>query len=92
MSVKASSCLLSHSQLFFVLNNSLSGLEISPIRGENFPSWFTTPMNLHNLVILVGASIFLIALVVFSGLGDIPFLLMICPKNSSLSHQNLHSM
>jgi len=74
-SLKDVSCSGPHSHAVFVLKSFCSGAEISATCGENFPSWFTTPINLQSSVTLVGGAICFRASS-FCGSADMPLSLM----------------
>ena len=58
----------------FLVRSSLSGCESSAMRGINFPSWFTIPMNLRTSVMVVGGGILRMASTLL-GSGDTPLAL-----------------
>ena len=57
--------------------------------GENFPIWFTIPMNRRSSGTLAGVCIFRMA-AVLSGSAVIPFSSTTCPRNFSLFCSNSH--
>ena len=62
-----------------MLNNSLDGLEIWAMFGENLPIWLTIPINLQSSVTEDGDFIAEIA-TVFCGSGEIPWWSMTWPR------------
>ena len=62
-----------------MLKSFLNGAKISATVGENFPNWFTTPINLRSSVTFVGGAICFRASG-FCGSADMPCSLMTWPR------------
>jgi len=77
--LKDVSCSGPHSHAVLLLKSFRNGAEISAMCGENFPSWFTTPINLRSSVTLVGGAICFRASS-FCGSADMPFSLITWPR------------
>ena len=61
MAFKASSCAGPHNHTARGLRSAHSGWESSASLGENFPSWFAMPINLHSSVMFFGLSMLVTA-------------------------------
>ena len=78
-----------HDQEFFLLRRSGRGLVFSARLGMNFPSCWTMPLNSLICVIFVGSLNSAITLIFF-GLADTPYSLMIWPKNGTEEAAKMH--